>query len=206
MTVKKRLTISNIIMIIAPVAAVLLVGALCIGVLYFTMNRSNGFGFSDSNKFYSSMQTISDKMYEVFEHSKSERINRLNILATVIDRNTMYMLVYENGEFFYDAGNSELYSDSLLDAARDVGGKAFVSNENNQLYYYYTDSGHDHYDLFLFNTASHTDNDIVKTVMIISAVVIIIAVLLTVILTNRFLSKFMLKKIEYPFIQLSFPK
>lgn len=203
MTVKKRLTISNIIMIIAPMTATLLVGAICIGVLYFTMNRTTGLGFSDGNEFYSMVQTISDKMYEAFEHSKDERIKRLNILATMIDRNTMYMLVYENGEYFFDAGNSELYSESLFEASHDVGGKAFVSNDKNQLYYYYTDSGNDHYDLYLFNTVSHSDNAIVKTVTVICSVVIIVAVLLTVVLTNRFLARFTIKKIEYPLDLLS---
>lgn len=203
MTIKKRLTVSNIIMITAPITAVLLVGAVCLGVLYFAMNRSNGMGFSDSREFYSSMQTISDKMYEVFEHSKEERINRLNILSTLIDRNSMYMLVYENGEFFYESGNAELKNDELLSAANKIGEKSFVSDDKSQLYYYTTVEGADRYDLYLFNTVSHTDNSMIKTVLIVSAVVIIIAVLLTIALTNRFLSKFVLKRIEQPLDILS---
>ena len=203
MTIKKRLTVSNIIMITAPITAVLLVGAVCLGALYFAMNRSNGMGFSDSKEFYSSMQTISDKMYEVFEHSKEERINRLNILSTLIDRNSMYMLVYENGEFFYESGNAELKNDELLSAADKIGEKSFVSDDKSQLYYYTTVEGTDRYDLYLFNTVTHTDNNVVKAVLIVSAVVIIIAVLLTILFTNRFLSKFVLKRIEQPLDILS---
>lgn len=203
MTIKKRLTVSNIIMITAPITAVLLVGAVCLGILYFAMNRSNGMGFSDSREFYSSMQTISDKMYEVFEHSKEERINRLNILSTLIDRNSMYMLVYENGELFYESGNAELKNDELRSAADKIGEKSFVSDDKSQLYYYTTVEGTDRYDLYLFNTVTHTDNSMIKTVLIVSAVVIIIAVLLTIALTNRFLSKFVLKRIEQPLDILS---
>lgn len=203
MTVKKRLTISNIIMITAPVTAVLTVGAVCLGILYFLMNRSNGMGFSDSREFYSSIQTVSDKMYEVFEHSKKERINRLNIVSALIDRNSMYMLVYENGELFYESGNAGLKNDGLLSAANKIGEKSFVSDDVSQLYYYAADSGTDHYDLYLFNTASHTDNSMIKTVLIISAAVIIAAVLVTIQLTNRFLSEFVLRKIEQPLDMLS---
>ncbi len=203
MTIKKRLAVSNIIMITAPITAVLLVGAVCLGILYFAMNRSNGMGFSDSDKFYSSIQTLSDKMYEVFEHSKEERINRLNILSTLIDRNSMYMLVYENGEFFYQSGNAELKNDELLSAANMIGEKSFVSDDKSQLYYYTTVEKNDRYDLYLFNTVSHTDNNMVKAVLIISAIVIIAAVLLTILHTNRFLSKFVLKRIEQPLDLLS---
>ena len=48
MTVKKRLTISNIIMIVIPVVITLLVGVICLGGIYITLHNSNGFGFENS--------------------------------------------------------------------------------------------------------------------------------------------------------------
>ncbi|MDO4379793.1 MAG: HAMP domain-containing sensor histidine kinase [Clostridia bacterium] len=198
MTVKKRLAVSNIIMIIAPVCITALVGFLCLIAVYFTMHSSNGLGFSDKNKFYNTIQVASDAMYEVFEHGRENRRERLDIMSTLIDKNSMYMLVYENGKVFYESGNASLKDDSLMNAATDIETKAFVSDDNCQLYYYKADSGNDHYDLFLFNTASHTDNDSVKTVLIVSVVVVCFAILISILLTNRFLTKFVFKKIEEP--------
>lgn len=41
MTVKKRLNISNIIMIVVPVVVTALVGIICLGTARLTLNRSN---------------------------------------------------------------------------------------------------------------------------------------------------------------------
>ena len=203
MTVKKRLAVSNIIMIIAPVCITLLVGLLCFVAVYFTMHSSNGLGFSDTNKFYSTIQVASDAMYEVFEHGRENRRERLDIMSTLIDKNSMYMLVYENGEIFYESGNSSLKDKALMDAATDIKDKAFVSDDNCQLYYYQADSGGEHYDLFLFNTPSHTDNDSVKAVLWVSIVILCFAIVVSILLTNRFLTKFVFKKIEEPLSILS---
>lgn len=203
MTVKKRLTVSNIIMLITPVLMTTLVGFLCLLAVYFTMHNSNGLGFSDTNKFYSTIQVVSDAMYEVFEHSRENRRERLDIMSTLIDKNSMYMLVYEDGKVFYEAGNSELKDEALMNAATDIETKAFVSDDDCQLYYYNADSGNEHYDLFLFNTPSHSDNDSVKAVLVVSVVVVCLAIIISIILTNRFLTKFVFKEIEEPLNILS---
>lgn len=41
MTVKKRLNISNIIMIVVPVVVTALVDIICLGTAWLTLNRSN---------------------------------------------------------------------------------------------------------------------------------------------------------------------
>lgn len=167
------------------------------------MHSSNGLGFSDTDKFYGTIQVASDAMYEVFEHGRENRRERLDVMSTLIDKNSMYMLVYENGEEFYEAGNTLLRDDTLMEAARDIRGKAFVSDDSCQLYYYQADSGNEHYDLFLFNTPSHTDNDSVKAALIISVIVLCAAIVISILFTNRFLTKFVFKKIEEPLNILS---
>lgn len=69
-------------------------------------------------------------MYEVFEHGRENRRERLNIMSTLIDKNSMYMLVYENGEVFFESGNGILKNESLMEAASDIMTKAFVSDNN----------------------------------------------------------------------------
>ena len=65
-TVKKRLAISNIIMIVAPVIITLLIGSICFGTVYLTPNNSNGFGFESSGEFYNTSQAVSGKMYSSY--------------------------------------------------------------------------------------------------------------------------------------------
>lgn len=60
-TVKKRLAIPNIIMIVAPVIITLLIGSICLGAVYLTLNNSNGFGFESSGEIYNTSQAVSEK-------------------------------------------------------------------------------------------------------------------------------------------------
>ena len=87
-------------------------------------------GFGDNNQFYNTVQVLSDSMYEVFEHGRENRRERLNIMSTLIDKNSTYMLVYENGEVFFESGNGILKNESLMEAASDIMTKAFVSDNN----------------------------------------------------------------------------
>lgn len=114
----------------SPVCITFLIGLICLLSLYFTMHKSNGLGFGDNNQFYNTVQVLSDSMYEVFEHGRENRRERLNIMSTLIDKNSMYMLVYENGEVFFESGNGILKNESLMEAASDIMTKAFVSDNN----------------------------------------------------------------------------
>ena len=65
-TAKKRLAIPNIIMIVAPVIIALLIGSICLGAVYLTLNNFNGFGFEGSGEFYNTSQAVSGKMYSSY--------------------------------------------------------------------------------------------------------------------------------------------
>lgn len=203
MTVKKRLAISNIIVIVAPVIITLLIGSICLGAVYLTLNNSNGFGFENSGEFYNTSQAVSGKMYEVFEHGSEDTKSRLEAIGGVIDKNTTFVLVYENGKEFYKVGNEKIADKTLMSSASDIGGNAFVSNEKHEIYYYSEKSNNNVYELYLFSDNNHVDNTKVKTVFIVSAIIIILSILLSVAITDRFLIKFVFKKIEAPIDILS---
>lgn len=101
MTVKKRLTISNIMMIAIPVVITLFVGIICLGRVYVTLHNSNGFDFENSSEFYYTSQSVSSKMYEIFEHSSKDTKAWLEAIGNIIDKKTTFVQVYENGKDFY---------------------------------------------------------------------------------------------------------
>lgn len=203
MTVKKRLAISNIIMILIPVLITLLVGLICLGAVYITLNNSNGFGFENSGEFYGVSRVVSGKMYEIFEHGSEDAKSRLETVGNVIDKETTFLQVYENSNEFYKIGNEAFADKSLMNSAKNIGNNAFVSNENYQLYYYTENSGGNNYEVYLFSNNNHLDNAKVKTVFIASVIVVIAAIVFSIIFTNRFLIKFVFKKIEQPIDILS---
>lgn len=203
MTVKKRLTISNIIMIVIPVVITLLVGVICLGGIYITLHNSNGFGFENSGEFYNTSQAVSSKMYEIFEHSGKDTKNRLKAIGNIIDKKTTFVQVYENGNDFYKAGNIKIADKTLISSAKSIGSNAFVSNEKAELYYYKESSSGKNYELYLFSSNNHQDNTSVKKVFILSVIIVIAAILFSIAFTNRFLTRFVFKKIEEPIDILS---
>ncbi len=204
MTIKKRLAISNIIMIVVPVLITLLVGLLCVGAIYLTLNYSNGFGFESNSQFYNASREISGKMYEVFEHGTEATKTRLDTIGKIIDRDTMLILVYRNDTEFYVSGNSALMKYDLMQVAEEIGSNAFVSNETYQLYYYtYQDKTGNWYEMYLFSNNNHQDSNSIKLVAFLSVVLILLAIIGSIVLTNRFLIRFVFRKIEQPLELLS---
>lgn len=204
MTVKKRLAISNIIMIIIPVLITLLVGVICFAAVYITLYNSNGFGFESSGEFYNTSQAVSSKMYEIFEHGSEDTKSRLEAIGNIIDKKTTYVQVYENSTDFYKIGNENIADASLASAVQNLGNDAFVSNIEHELYYYNCTVNGNAYELYLYSNNSHQDNIKTEKVLIVSVFAVGIAVVLSVIFTNRFLIRFVFKKIEEPIDILSY--
>ncbi len=203
MTVKKRLAISNIIMIVIPVLITLLVGVICLGGIYITLHNSNGFGFESGGEFYDTSQAVSSKMYEIFENGSEDTKLKLEAIGNIIDKNTTFVQVYENGNDFYKAGNENIADKALMSSAENIGNNAFVSNDKHELYYYKETSGDKNYELFLFSDNNHQDNAKVKNVFIVSVILVIAAILFSIAFTNKFLTRFVFKKIEEPIDILS---
>lgn len=203
MTIKKRLTISNIIMIVIPVLIAVLAGLICLGAIYLTLHNSNGFGFESGGDFYNTSRAVSSKMYEVFEHGSQEAETRLEAVGNIIDKNTTYVQVYENGQDFYKSGNEKIADKSLMASAKAIGNNAFVSNENYEVYYYSENSNGNTYELYLFSSNDHQENLKARAVLVVSFVVMVLAIVFSVILTNRFLTRFVFRNIEQPLDILS---
>jgi hypothetical protein len=58
MTIKKRLVISNILMILVPVVITALIALVCVGIIWFSVTHSAGVGFEDSEDFYKASRSI----------------------------------------------------------------------------------------------------------------------------------------------------
>lgn len=48
MTVKRRLFLSNLLMILVPVIVTVMIGILCVSFLWFSLQRGTGLWFEDS--------------------------------------------------------------------------------------------------------------------------------------------------------------
>lgn len=103
-------------------------------------------------------------MHEVFEHGSDDAKARLKTVGGIIDKNTTFIKVYENGKDFYQTGNEKIADKTLMASAKGIGNNAFASNKKYEVYYYSEEFKGNEYELYLFSSNNHRDNTKAKTV------------------------------------------
>lgn len=202
MTVKRRLALSNVIMIVIPVVITLCTGLLCLAGIYITMEYSNGFGFESGSEFYNISQVVSDKVDEIFEDGNNVQW-KLKSIGNVIDTSSIDFQVYKDNQLIYCKGNTDVIRENLKISAKNAGSSSFVADGRNELYYWSGISENSTYELYLFSDSSHHENIGVRNAVIFSACILLITVIISVYFTNRFLIHFVFENIETPLDILS---
>lgn len=153
MTVKKRLTQSNVIMILVPVIITSLIIACCACGAYIVLRSRSGIAFEKSGDFRKTVAVASEEFHEMFEHGTDSKKLRISSLANIINKDSMFLIVYEDGKEFYKNGNAMLQNKSAENSAAELGNNSFLSSDNIQLYHYETVSEDLHYDMYIYNLA-----------------------------------------------------
>jgi len=202
MTIKKRLAISNVLMILVPVAITLLIAAGCVGVIWFQIARGTGLGFEDSESFYQACTGISDLAAEALKGPKREdQIESLKTLSSFLDRGAMSLVVTADGGEIYRYGQAQ---DARLEAAAlALGGEGTVSSGSDSLHIRPQTVRGVNYGIFLYGTQRELSYSHLKTALILAGGVLILAILLSVIFTDRFLTRFVVRHVEEPLELLS---
>ena len=111
MTIRKRLFISNLLMILVPVCIAALIAAGCVGAVWYTVRFGGGLGFDDSEDFYQ----VSTGIAKLAEQS-------------LPDSNE------QDGQPYYAYGTASPADDALSKAAALLGDDARLSDGARSLY------------------------------------------------------------------------
>lgn len=204
MTIKKRLIISNILMILVPVVITALIALACVGIIWYSVTHGTGLGFEDSEEFYKASRSIA----MIAENSLKDRSpagppEGLAGLSHALDKSAMALSVDSSGESIYQYGLGADADKTLLDAVAILGGEGFVSNGSRELYVRQTEIDGVTYRIAIFASPSELSYGTLKVALGLSAIILTAAVFLSILLTNRFLTKFVFQKIERPLDILS---
>lgn len=203
MTVKKRLAISNILMLIVPVFITALIAVGCLGAIWFTFTHSTGIGFEDSEDFYRASAGISEMAVEALHENPADRTDNLNALSSFLDRGSMSLQVVSNGTTVYTYGRSDDRDAVLLDAVNLFGNEGTASDGNRSLYAHNTSVGDTNYLILLYGSKVELSYGTLKAVIILASVILLLTIVVSIWVTNRFLTKFVFIKIEQPLDILS---
>lgn len=198
MTVKKRLVISNILMILVPVCMTLVIASGCLGIIWYTVAHGTGLGFEDSEDFFQASRGISELVAESLRTEPKEREPHLKELSSLLDDSAMSLAVTWNGTDFYTYGETFAEDDALLRAVNAMEGEGLVSQGERSLYAHREDIGGDTYGIFLFSSQRQSSYRTLKVVLVLTGLILAAAILLSIWLTNRFLTRFVFRRIEEP--------
>lgn len=194
MTIKKRLFWSNILMITVPVISTILIGCVCVGVIWLSLVGGAGLGIKDQEDFDHACMAVSEMLeYDIGRDAGFSSVKSL------LDHNRMALKIVAEGEPFFEYGDMEDGDEALLSAAGLLGGQPTLTLEGRSLYVGSERVKGVDYTIYLFgNYHGRETYSELKVSLVLSAIVIAFTIFLSILLTNRFLTKFVFKRIEEP--------
>lgn len=203
MTVKRRLFLSNLMMIIVPVLIAILVGFGCVAMVFRVVQHGTSYGLERSGEFYWGSQAA----VEAAEHCLMERSASGNSKATeerqamenLLDTGALRMQIYREGELIYDYGKKDGADVKLVKAAEILNEPgAVATSETRSVYRAVENVDGTKYQVYVLGTRERGMGDNLKMILMISALILAAAIIITVLVTNRILTKFVFRKIEGP--------
>lgn len=194
MTVRKRLALSNILMIFVPVIATMLIGLLCIGFIWVTVINGAGLDVHDTEDF----NRVCHAVTEIIEH-KLKDTDSLSSLESLLETNGMTVRVLCKENLIYTYGNTA-ENDALLVAAADsLGGDVSVSKEGRNLYRANEMVDGQEYTIYIWGGSNSEEAYTnLKVAFAVSVILIAFTIFMSILLTNRFLIHFVFRSIEEP--------
>lgn len=203
-TIKKRLVISNVLMILVPVLITVFIGFVCVGIIWASIRYGAGLGFEDSEDFYRASHGISMLVEQsLTDGTHKSQVEDLAAISRILDKNAMALRVDSSGETIYRYGRAADDDETLLKAVEGLGGNGFVSNGNRELYVRQPEINGRVYNIAIFASPSELSYGTLKVAIVFSAIILLFAVFFSILLTNRFLTRFVFQKIERPLDILS---
>ena len=197
MTIKKRLAVSNLLMLLIPVAVVLVAGIVFLAIL-FSIISSNGFRFGEE-RFYDHKDEIMTLIGDCLDSDTPT--DSLNGLIDSAGQANMRIIVAENGQILYEEGNSSASDEKLL--AMTAGGEGlFVSDDIRQLYTATLVQGDRTFGVSVFCNYSALPEQALETALAAMMLSLIVLVAISIIIANRLLSRSVFRKIERPLDKL----
>ena len=202
MKIKDRLRISNILMIVIPVVVSIIVAGAVGVAMWYSISHGTGLWTDDSEDFFKASDVV---IGTVSADIESDGIGGLSdsSVTTALDSANMSLLVTSGGTTVYSYGDISEQDYQLIEYANQIGGDVKIARDTRCVSLHILSTGTAKYDIYLLGTTSVVGGGITKQMIVIGAVVILVAIVVIVLLTNWFLSKFVLRKITGPLSELS---
>lgn len=196
MTIKRRLFWSNILMIIVPVIATAIIGILSMTLLWAIIIHSRTINIDDED--HEDLDYAYIEICDMIENRIADNSD-LSFIEPFLQSTGMTLQVLSEGKTTFEYGIRSDPDPALISAAEFLGDGSTVSLNGRKLYARKKVINDSEYTIYLFNNLQEpTRESDMKVILVLYGIVIIFTVFLSVLLTNRFLTRFVFKKIEEP--------
>ena len=204
MTIKKRLFLSNILMIVVPAAIVAFVGLLCMALLWVTFQNGDSMRLEDREDLTRIGRDMADQIEGVMTDASDAWTSQMSSLESMTEDDTLRIVVMQNDGLAYVAGEEQPTDNQLVQAADSIDEtEAFISVGDRSVYRIDHTLRGGSWSLYLFGTRQEHLGSSLKVILALAAIGLIFIVFLTILMTNRFLTRFVVRRIEEPLDLLS---
>ncbi len=196
MTIKKRLFLSNLMMIIVPVIITTIIGLVCMGLVLRVVKSGANVGLDNDSEFYWASQGA----VELAEHYiKYNSPQNKTALENVLNTGVMAIDIQENGESIYNYGKIMSDDKNIIKSAQFLNSDGIIVTLQGRSVFRKTEmcNGKD-YNIYVLGTQHITTDKSLKTVGLFSLAAIIFSVIIAVFITNKILTKYVIQKIKEP--------
>ncbi len=203
MTIKLRLFLSNILMIVVPAVISCLAAVLCFGLAWLIL-PGGGLRLEGGEDMLKMGRMVSEQFQELVTEYPDSWREQTNELEALTDSSFLRIIVEQDGEVSYYAGDDHASDRSLAQAALSVQEpEVMVSVGDRSVYLIRLEEGGSSWTLYLFGTHFDTSVKDWKVAAVLAALILLLVVIFTIAMTNRFLTRFVVRKIEGPLDLLS---
>lgn len=200
MTIKRRLFISNILMLVIPAVLAIAVLASCLFILLVSVfpHAEYRLGFHEelTETRYQAVELAVDWLSDSEANHKNETKSALSQLA---EKNQITLQVYQGQNLLQEFGNGTIPSHTQLEQSlAALQGEGTVSNGSFDLYGQRISVGDANYQIHVYNPVVTLSNHNLKVWAAGIGFFMIVALLFIIFLTNRFLTWFVFRRISDP--------
>lgn len=200
LNIKRRLLISNILMIGIP--AIIAMVAIFFGLLIFfsTVIQGGNIRYTDDRELKNSREFLESLIVTWIEEYENDNLEHSKLdLQKYIEKNEMFLTIKIDDKEIYRIGKLRLeQANEFHVALKSIGGKGIVSDFQYELFGdTLTVSGRD-YHIRVFYQKKEVSDQKIKRDLIIFGVVIMFLVVGVIFFTNRFLTRFVYQRIQQP--------
>ena len=204
MTIKKRLFLSNILMIAVPAAIVAFVGLLCVVLLWSALQGNHAVRPEDGEDLTRVGRDMAGQIQDAMAAAPDTWADQVESLKSLAESGALRVMVVQNGGLAYDAGEEQPEDLQLAQAADSISGpEVLLSAGERSVYRASAEYRGGAWSLYLFGTRQEHLAGGWKVFLALVAVGLVFVVFLTILMTNRFLTRFVIRRIEEPLDLLS---